>query len=120
MVTPSLLRNLLDQPGLDAARFLGKRLRYVLLEGEVVPASLVADFGAAFKDSTTRLVNYYSTWESLDVACETLFDPSDPAASAAALAPRNARRSTGFSGAGRTSSDVATAAQSASARVALC
>jgi non-ribosomal peptide synthetase component F len=76
MVTPSLLRNLLDQPRLDFARFVGSQLRYVLLEGELVPTTLVADFTSAFATSRTTLVNYYSTWESLDVACTTLFDPA--------------------------------------------
>ena len=72
MLTPSLLRNLLDQPGLDAQRTLGG-LRYLMLEGEVVPRQLVTDFAGRFdKKERPKLVNYYSTWESLDATAVLL------------------------------------------------
>ncbi|KAJ1450282.1 hypothetical protein M885DRAFT_571480 [Pelagophyceae sp. CCMP2097] len=64
-VTRSLLRNVLDQPGLrDLPRYL-RGMRYVLLEGEVVPTKLVGDFAARFDGAADApdLVNYYSTWE---------------------------------------------------------
>lgn len=86
MLTPSLLRNVLDQPGLDARRMLGN-LKYLLLEGEVVPRSLVNDFqnrfysdnGGDYRESqpwrAPVLVNYYSTWESLDATASRLVPP---------------------------------------------
>ena len=89
MVTPSLLRNLLDTPGLDAARHLGKALRFVMLEGEVVPSTLVDDFAAQFGGSGAVLVNYYSTWESLDATYEVL-------ASGAAAAEKKPTVDVGF------------------------
>lgn len=84
MLTPSLLRNVLDQPGLDAHRML-KHLRYVMLEGEIVPWHLVNKFQRIFHGGGPQLVNYYSTWESLDTATASL--SSMMPSSSSSLAP---------------------------------
>ncbi|KAJ8604289.1 hypothetical protein CTAYLR_002502 [Chrysophaeum taylorii] len=91
MLTPSLLRNILDQPGLDAKRHLG-HMRYFFLQGEVVPRALVDDFRAKFSSSSflqkrTRLVNYYSTWESLDATAAILSPAPEESGFFSSVAP---------------------------------
>ena len=66
MLTPSLLDNILGNPGLDLRRRLGA-LNTVFLQGEVVPSALCAPF-ARRMPAGARLVNAYSTWECTDVA----------------------------------------------------
>ncbi|WKB55889.1 type I polyketide synthase [Eleftheria terrae] len=75
VVTPSLLETVLDAPGLTD-RFADSllALRTCFLMGEVVPARLV-EKAARRLPSTLRLVNAYSTWESLDVAYAELLPP---------------------------------------------
>lgn len=67
VVTPSLLESVLDFPGI--AGQLRDALAHMsawFLMGEVVPQRVVDKARAAFPPSV-RLVNAYSTWESLDV-----------------------------------------------------
>ncbi|WP_320069449.1 polyketide synthase [Micromonospora sp. RTGN7] len=68
VVTPSLFEGLLDHPvtGPAVARRLA-HLEIVFLMGEVVPTRVV-DKAAALLPPGVRLVNAYSTWESLDVS----------------------------------------------------
>ncbi|MCW7538711.1 AMP-binding protein [Aquabacterium sp. A7-Y] len=83
VVTPSLLETTLDVPGLAGRmhRALGQ-LSICFLMGEVVPARLV-DKAARDLPAQLRLVNAYSTWESLDIAYAELLPPAPfPAQSA--------------------------------------
>ncbi|WP_038791944.1 alpha/beta fold hydrolase, partial [Burkholderia pseudomallei] len=67
VVTPSLLESVLDFPGI--AGQLRDALAHMsawFLMGEVVPQRVIDKARAAFPPSV-RLVNAYSTWESLDV-----------------------------------------------------
>jgi amino acid adenylation domain-containing protein len=68
VVTPSLFEGLLDHPvaGPAVARRLA-HVEIVFLMGEVVPARVV-DKAAALMPPGVRVVNAYSTWESLDVS----------------------------------------------------
>ena len=68
VVPPSLFESLLDHPavGPTLSRRLG-HMEIVFLMGEVVPARVV-DKAAALLPASVRLVNAYSTWESLDIS----------------------------------------------------
>ncbi|KVZ41955.1 type I polyketide synthase [Burkholderia ubonensis] len=67
VVTPSLLESVLDFPGIAAQlRDALAHMSAWFLMGEVVPQRVVDKARAAFPPSV-RLVNAYSTWESLDV-----------------------------------------------------
>ncbi|AVR07622.1 type I polyketide synthase [Burkholderia thailandensis] len=67
VVTPSLLESVLDFPGVAAQlRDALAHMSAWFLMGEVVPPRVVDKARAAFPPSV-RLVNAYSTWESLDV-----------------------------------------------------
>ncbi|KVK83968.1 type I polyketide synthase [Burkholderia sp. MSMB1498] len=67
VVTPSLLESVLDFPGIAAQlRDALAHMSAWFLMGEVVPRRVVDKARAAFPPSV-RLVNAYSTWESLDV-----------------------------------------------------
>ncbi|MFY1633956.1 beta-ketoacyl synthase N-terminal-like domain-containing protein [Solwaraspora sp. WMMB335] len=91
VVTPSLLESVLDHP--VAAASLARQLQHleiVFLMGEVVPVRVV-DKAAGLFPEQVRLVNAYSTWESLDVSYADLLPrPADGAAavtSASSYAP---------------------------------
>jgi len=77
VVPPSLFESVLDHPvaGRSLAERLGQ-LEVIFLMGEVVPRRMV-EKAAALLPPGTRLVNAYSTWESLDVSFADLL-PSDP------------------------------------------
>ncbi|WP_102812149.1 type I polyketide synthase, partial [Burkholderia humptydooensis] len=67
VVTPSLLESVLDFPGIAVQlRDALAHMSAWFLMGEVVPQRVVDKARAAFAPSL-RLVNAYSTWESLDV-----------------------------------------------------
>lgn len=75
VTTTSLLESLLDHPGL--APTLVDRLAHMtawFLMGEVVPGRVVASAARLFPPGL-RLVNAYSTWESLDIAYADLLPP---------------------------------------------
>ncbi|MDG4767695.1 AMP-binding protein [Solwaraspora sp. WMMD406] len=81
VVTPSLLESVLDHQ--TAGPSLADQLHHlelVFLMGEVVPTRVV-DKAAALLPGHVRLVNAYSTWESLDVSYADLLPrPTDDAA----------------------------------------
>eukprot|EP01052_Picozoa_sp_SAG31_P018909 SAG31_NODE_1358_length_8643_cov_11.893375_5_plen_937_part_00 len=72
MTTPNLLGSVLHHPGLDIASKLGHMSTW-FLEGEAVPARLIDDWVAVLPH--VRLVNVYSSWESLDATYKTLSEP---------------------------------------------
>ncbi|WP_217628199.1 type I polyketide synthase [Micromonospora nigra] len=75
VVTPSLLESVLDHPVIASS--LAHRLAHmeiVFLMGEVVPNRVVEKAAALFP-ADLRLVNAYSTWESLDVSFADLLPP---------------------------------------------
>jgi acyl transferase domain-containing protein/surfactin synthase thioesterase subunit/non-ribosomal peptide synthetase component F/acyl carrier protein len=76
VVPPSLLESVLDHPAVGPALpdCLG-RMEIVFLMGEVVPTRVV-EKAAALLPSQVRLVNAYSTWESLDVSFADLLPGS--------------------------------------------
>ncbi len=76
VVTPSLLENMLDSPGADRqfSRYWST-VRLCFLMGEVVSGMLV-EKAKSLLPSSVRLVNAYSTWESLDVSYGDLFSNS--------------------------------------------
>ena len=78
VVTPSLLASVLDHPtiGPVLAERLG-HMEIIFLMGEVVPAGLV-EKAATLLPPHLKLVNAYSTWESLDVSYAELL-PEQPA-----------------------------------------
>ncbi len=72
VVTPSLLENLLDYPGLAArVSHQWRRMHAWFLMGEVVPHRLIEKAAQSFP-AHLRLVNAYSTWESLDISYANL------------------------------------------------
>ncbi|MBM7086347.1 type I polyketide synthase [Micromonospora humidisoli] len=77
VVTPSLFEGLLDHPltGPAVARDLA-HMEIVFLMGEVVPTRIV-DKAVALMPPGVRLVNAYSTWESLDVSYADLVPARD-------------------------------------------
>lgn len=78
VVPPSLLESVLDHPavGPQVAQRLD-HMEVIFLMGEVVP-SRVVDKAAALLPAHVRLVNAYSTWESLDVSFADLLPrPAD-------------------------------------------
>ncbi len=77
VVTPSLLESVLDFPGLgDQLSSMLPHMHAWFLMGEVVPQRLIDKAAAVFPPSL-KLVNAYSTWESLD-ACYADLLPPDP------------------------------------------
>ncbi|MEU1603773.1 beta-ketoacyl synthase N-terminal-like domain-containing protein [Micromonospora matsumotoense] len=77
VVTPSLFEGLLDHPVTGPAVAQGlAHLEIVFLMGEVVPTRVV-DKAAALMPPGVRLVNAYSTWESLDVSYADLLPARD-------------------------------------------
>ncbi|MGI8666145.1 MAG: beta-ketoacyl synthase N-terminal-like domain-containing protein [Jatrophihabitans sp.] len=88
VVPPSLLESVLDHPvvGQTLTDRLGQ-LEIVFLMGEVVPTRVVAK-AAALLPAHVRLVNAYSTWESLDVSyADLLPGPAAGASTAPTFAP---------------------------------
>ncbi|CAG7606167.1 Alpha/beta fold hydrolase [Actinacidiphila bryophytorum] len=85
VVPPSLFESVLDHPaaGPELAHSLA-HMEIVFLMGEVVP-SRVVDKAAVLLPPHVRLVNAYSTWESLDVSYADLL-PRPPGAAPAAPA----------------------------------
>lgn len=75
MTTPNLLTGILQHPGIDFKKKLG-HLCCWYLEGEAVPAALVKSWAAVLPE--IRLVNAYSTWESLDMCYCDLNPPPLP------------------------------------------
>jgi acyl transferase domain-containing protein/surfactin synthase thioesterase subunit/non-ribosomal peptide synthetase component F/acyl carrier protein len=88
VVTPSLFESVLDHP--SAGPTLTARLGHmeiIFLMGEVVPARIV-DKARALLPAHLRLVNAYSTWESLDVSYADLLPwPAGRASQSRPFAP---------------------------------
>ncbi|WUH90996.1 alpha/beta fold hydrolase [Streptomyces sp. NBC_00433] len=89
VVPPSLFESVLDHPaaGPGLAESLA-HMEIVFLMGEVVPARVV-DKAAALLPPHVRVVNAYSTWESLDVSFADLLPrpPGAPPAGGSSCAP---------------------------------
>lgn len=74
MVTPSLLASILEFPDVDH-RHLMEHMRWWILEGEVVTMNVVNKFKQAAGDLGVRLMNAFSSWESLDIGYADLTNP---------------------------------------------
>ncbi|HEV2345264.1 MAG TPA: beta-ketoacyl synthase N-terminal-like domain-containing protein, partial [Actinocrinis sp.] len=87
VIPPSLLESVLDHPavGPQVARRLD-HMEVIFLMGEVVP-SRVVDKAAALLPAHVRLVNAYSTWESLDVSFADLLPRPAAGPAPSAFAP---------------------------------
>ena len=70
MVTPSLMQNILDYPGLDLHELMGHMVLW-FLEGEVCTSSLAARFDE-LAPPNVELVNVYASWEALDLSYVSL------------------------------------------------
>lgn len=87
VVPPALFENLLDHPVVGPT--LVDRLRHMeiwFLMGEVVPARVVEKAAALLPDNV-RLVNAYSTWESLDISYADLLPRSRDEVTRSSFAP---------------------------------
>lgn len=88
VVPPSLFESVLDHPTVGPT--LPDRLAHmeiVFLMGEVVP-SRVVDRAAALLPTHVKLVNAYSTWESLDISFADLLPrPADQTPGSSSFAP---------------------------------
>jgi acyl transferase domain-containing protein/surfactin synthase thioesterase subunit/non-ribosomal peptide synthetase component F/acyl carrier protein len=88
VIPPSLFETILDHPavGPELASRLG-HMEIVFLMGEVVPTRIV-EKAAALLPGHVRLVNAYSTWESLDVSFADLLPrPADGGRRSSSFAP---------------------------------
>jgi len=72
LTTPSLLENIFEHPGMDLGCF--DKMHMWLLMGEVVPSRLISN--SKKKLHKLRLVNAYSSWESLDTSYDELDNAS--------------------------------------------